>query len=130
MFTLKQLNDAHSKVKTGADFANYVKEIKALGLKSYEFIVSDGSIVYHGDLEQKIISGPIYETLSINPNSSSEKLQLSISIHQQGKTDFTTFCKQAAEAGVEKWVIDTKQMVCSYFDLKGKSLIAESIQSN
>lgn len=129
MFTLKQLKDAHSKVKTGADFPLYIKEIKALGLISYEFMVSDGSIIYHGEQDFKISSAPIYEMLSINPESSSELIQRSISIHQQGKTDLITFCNEAAEAGVEKWVIDTEHMVCTYYDAKGVTLVAEPIPS-
>jgi uncharacterized protein YbcV (DUF1398 family) len=35
-------------------------------------------------------------------------------MHQQGKTDFPTFCKHAAETGVEKWRVDISQMTCTY----------------
>ncbi|MDT3404233.1 DUF1398 family protein [Mucilaginibacter terrae] len=48
-------------------------------------------------------------------------------IHQQGQTDFATFCQQAADAGVEKWVIDTQAMLCTYYDLQGNALVAEPI---
>ena len=32
MFTAEQIITAHSKVKSGADFPNYIKDIKALGV--------------------------------------------------------------------------------------------------
>ena len=32
MFTLEQIKLAHSKVKSGADFPAYIKELKALGV--------------------------------------------------------------------------------------------------
>ena len=43
MFTVQQMKAAHAKVKTGADFPGYVKEIKQLGLIHYDFMVKDGS---------------------------------------------------------------------------------------
>jgi len=48
MFTVDQIKSAHSKVKSGADFPTYIKEIKALGVTHYEAYVSDGHINYHG----------------------------------------------------------------------------------
>ena len=127
MFTLQQLKAAHSKVKTGADFPYYVQEIKALGLIAYEFMVTDGSVVYYGENGHQVTAGAIYEPLKINVNPSADELRHTIAIHQQGKTDFITFCKQAANAGVEKWVIDTRKMLCTYQDNAGNDLVAEPI---
>ena len=36
MFTIQQIKEAHSKVKSGADFPKYVHDIIALGVTSYE----------------------------------------------------------------------------------------------
>ena len=48
MFTVEQIKAAHSKVKSGADFPNYIKEIEILGIIHYEAFVEDGHIDYHG----------------------------------------------------------------------------------
>ena len=48
MFTVEQIKAAHSKVKSGADFPAYIKEIKTLGVTHYEAYVTDGHINYHG----------------------------------------------------------------------------------
>jgi uncharacterized protein YbcV (DUF1398 family) len=127
MFTLQQLKAAHAKVKTGADFPRYIQEIKSLGLRSYEYLVQDGTTVYYGDDAHRVQSLPIYADKAINPDASAAALQHTIAIHQQGKTDFLTFCQQAAAAGVEKWVIDTERMVCTYLDKKGVVLVEEPI---
>lgn len=127
MFTLSDLKAAHAKVRTGADFPKYVQQIKALGLLYYEFVVTDGSIRYFGEKGYQVKSEPMYDNLIINPNASAEALQHSIAIHQQGQTDFLTFCRQVADAGVDKWVIDTQQMVCFYRDVFGKLVVAEAI---
>ncbi len=36
MFQLTDIKDAHSKVKSGADFPNYVQDLIKLGVKKYE----------------------------------------------------------------------------------------------
>jgi len=127
MFTEQQIKDAHSKVKTGADFPRYVQEIKKLGLVTYEYLVTDGTTVYYGKNSYEVRSAAKYLPLSIAAVSSAAALKHNISIHQQGQTDFLTFCRQAADAGVEKWVIDTKKMLCTYYDLQGNEMIAEPI---
>ena len=47
MFTVEQIKTAHSKVKSGADFPSYIKEIKSLGVTHYEAYVTDGHIDEH-----------------------------------------------------------------------------------
>ncbi len=127
MFTVEQMKAAHAKVKTGADFPAYVQEIKGLGLVYYEFWVKDGSLVYHGDHGYSVSREGSYALQRIAASGSSEKLRYTILIHQQGQTDFLTFCRQAAEAGVEKWVVDTEKMFCTYYDLAGNPLVEEPI---
>lgn len=33
MFTIEQIKEAHSKVKSGADFPNYIQDLIILGVK-------------------------------------------------------------------------------------------------
>jgi hypothetical protein len=39
MFAIEQIKAAHSKVKSGADFLNYVQDLIKLGITSYETLV-------------------------------------------------------------------------------------------
>jgi len=127
MFTVQQMKAAHAKVKSGADFPKYVQEIKSLGLAYYEYLVTNGTTVYHGENGYEVKSDPIYENTTIANPASAEKLRNYIQAHQQGLTDFLTICRQAAEAGVEKWVVDTQKMMCTYYDLAGNEMMAEPI---
>lgn len=127
MFTLQQMKAAHAKVKSGADFPRYIQEIKALGLKRYTYSVTDGTIIYYGENGYQVPAPAVYEPKSINPNASAEQLSHVIKIHQQGQTDFPTFCQQSAEAGVKQWVIDTERMLCIYEDSDGREMVSEPI---
>jgi len=64
-FELKQIKEAHSKVKTGADFPNYVQDLIGLGVKKYDTYVSDGHTLFFGDDNYQIKSKRKYARLNI-----------------------------------------------------------------
>lgn len=127
MFTLEQIKEAHSRVRTGADFPAYIQEMKKLGILSYEHFVSDGHIVYHGQDGFNLWAPPKWTQVPIALKGKEEVLRQEIKIHQAGKTDYLTFCRRSAEAGVEKWVVDMKKMICTYYNLSGGEMLGEPI---
>jgi uncharacterized protein YbcV (DUF1398 family) len=126
MFTAKQIRDEHNRVKTGADYPRYIQTLKAMGITHYEFGVANSLNTYFGNQHQ-VTDEPKYEHLFIADKSSKDALSHAIAIHQQGQTDFQTFCQMAAAAGVGKWVADLSKMVVLYLDKKGIPLLAEPI---
>ncbi|MHA3787200.1 DUF1398 domain-containing protein [Flavobacterium hauense] len=127
MFTIDQIKNAHSKVKSGADFPQYIQDIKALGVTDYSTFVTDGHSIFCGDNDHMAQSPVKYETLEIAETSSVSQLGKALKVHQAGGTDYMTFCRQAASAGVEKWVTDITRMTCTYYDIAGNALIVEDI---
>ncbi|MGA9649706.1 DUF1398 domain-containing protein [Pedobacter sp.] len=128
MFSIEEIKAAESKIKTGADFPQFIKEIKALGVVRNDVYVANGLSVYFNSDDYSVQASPDeYPELVINSESSAEKLEHALKIHQRGETDYFTFCKQAADAGVEKWLIDLNSMTCSYLDTKQTELVKEEI---
>jgi hypothetical protein len=101
--------------------------LKQLGLVGYEFMVTDGSAVYYGADGYKVNREPGYAPQPIMRPASPMALREAMGIHQQGGSDFPTFCRQAAAAGVEKWRIDIQRMLTIYFDSDGSVMVEESI---
>jgi uncharacterized protein YbcV (DUF1398 family) len=126
-FTVEQLKAAHSKVKSGADFPAYIKEIKAMGVTHYETFVNDGHINYYGANNYTAKVPAKYETITIADNANKEVFKAELLAHQQGKTDFLTFIKMCAETGIEKWEICMDKMTCTYFDKTGNEILVEKI---
>lgn len=127
MFTLEQIKTAHSKVKSGADFPKYIQELITLGVEAYSTYVVDGHAEYFGKDGYQIKSDAKYAVLNLSEKSDSQTFLNRLKAHQQGQTDYMTFCKDAAETGVEKWVVDTKAMTCTYYDLIGNMILEEKI---
>lgn len=127
MFTIEQIKTAHSKVKSGADFPKYIQSLKEIGVNAYDNYVSDGHTAYYGANSFQIKAESKYPVMEIGEIGLKEKLNDALRVHQQGQTDYYTFCQQAAEAGVEKWRVDMIEMTCTYYDKTGAELIVEDI---
>lgn len=129
MFTIYQIKEAHSKVKSGADFPSYVQDLIKLGVIKYESYVSDGHTLYHGNGGFQVQSDARYPTLTIAEHSNKIQFQKDLKDHQQGKTTYLTFCGDCATSGVEKWIVDMHKMSCTYYDKAGKEIVVETIPS-
>jgi uncharacterized protein YbcV (DUF1398 family) len=127
MFTLQQIKDAHAKVKSGADYPNYVQQLIQFGVVQYDTYLSDGHTEYRGKNNYTIRSSARDTLLEVADIRDNEKFIRFLKEHQQGKTDFITFCKQAAETGVEKWSVSMSEMTCTYYDKAGNKMLAEEI---
>jgi uncharacterized protein YbcV (DUF1398 family) len=127
MFTIEQITSAHSKVKSGADFPAYIQDLKKLGVTNYETFVSDGHTDYYGVDDYKTSSTAKYAVLSVVENSNVEQFKADLKAHQQGKTDYPTFCNDCAKSGIEKWVVSLGNMTCTYFNKSGNEILQEQV---
>jgi uncharacterized protein YbcV (DUF1398 family) len=127
MFTITQIQAAHSKVKSGADFPAYIKEIKLLGVNYYETYVSDGHTDYFSSDNEMATSPAKYIGLQIAEDANAEQFKIDLKAHQDGETDYLTFIESCASLGVEKWEVCMEKMTCTYFDKSGKEILVEQI---
>ena len=128
MFTIEQINSKRKPDTTGKEFPAFIADIKTLGVTRYDVYVMNGMTIYFGEGDFSAESGPVYETLLIEEESSADALKEALKVHQNGETDYTTFCREAAAAGVEKWVTDLGNMTVTYLDMAGNELVVEQIK--
>lgn len=127
MFTVEQIENAHRKVKSGADFPKYIQEIKQMGVVSFETWVINSHTEYFGKDDYKTSSEPQYAELLIADKVDKDRFIACLKIHQQGETDYYTFCTHCAETGIEKWIVNLDNMTCIYYDKAGMEILMEKI---
>lgn len=127
MFTVEQIELAHTHVKSGADFPKYIQQIKQMGVVAFETFVIDSHTEYYGNNNYQVKSQPKHKSLTIVDKSSNEKFIQYLKLHQRGETDYFTFCHHCAETGVEKWIVLLDEMTCTYYDKFGNKLLVEKI---
>lgn len=129
MFTLEQIKQAHDEVQTGADFSNYIQDLINLGVKGYDTLVNDGRVAYYGSDDYSVSTDKKYDVIKIASTANKERFIEFLVMHQDGQTDYFTFCQQAAQSGIAKWRVDIIEMTCTYFDTAGDAIVIEKIPS-
>lgn len=129
MFTIAQIKEAHSKVKSGADFPAYIQDLIALGVKGYDTFVNDGHVEYVGADNHRAVATETYDTITIAPFANKERFIEFLVMHQEGETNYLTFCNHAGQCGIARWRVDIIEMTCTYFDQSGAEILIEKIPS-
>lgn len=127
MFTIEQIKDAQKKIKTGADFPAYAQDLKALGLEGYHSYVADGRVIYYGTDGFFLDGGAQYGDKEIADESNAQLFKDRLKAHQKGQSTYPEFVQDSASSGVEKWEVDLKKMICTYFDRSGNTMLEEAI---
>ena len=127
MFTIEQIKEAHAKVQTGADFPNYIQDLIILGVKGYDTFINDGHVEYYGVNNYVVTSDEKYDTITVAPTANKERFIEFLVMHQDGQTDYLTFCNHAAQCGIAKWRVDILEMTCTYFDQAENEILIEKI---
>lgn len=127
MFTVEQIQSAHKKIKSGAEFPKYIQEIKQMGVTAFETWVKNSHTQYLGSNDYQIQSDPIYNELIISETSDRIAFLNYLKQHQRGETDYYTFCSHCAETGIEKWKVSIEAMTCTYYNKAGNEILVEQI---
>lgn len=127
MFTLDEITTAHQQVKSGADFPAYIQVIKKLGVSSYEAFVADGNTTFLGNNDYSVSTGKKHESIIISNYVDVEQFKIDLKKHQEGKTDYATFCNDCAKSGIEKWTVDLNENTCTYYDKFKNIILSEKI---
>lgn len=127
MFTLDQIQSAHSKVKSGADFPAFIQDLKSLCVESYDTFVTDGHTHYYGAKDFVNTTPAKFDPLRIAETPNTEQFKAGLKAHQQGKTSYPEFISMCAENGIEKWTVRMDRMTCTYNDLEGNEVLVEDI---
>lgn len=127
MFTIEQIEEAHGKVQSGADFPAYIRDLATLGVERYETFVADGLTNFYGPGDVKVGSGTAHEPLAVAHTADMAGFNEALKSHQQGGTDYPTFLADCAKHGVEKWEVKVGEGTCTYYDKTGRIVLEESI---
>ena len=127
MFTIDQIKEAHSKVQSGADFPVYIQDLIALGVQGYNTYVNDGRVEYFGADNFRVSTKNNYENITITTTANKERFIEFLVMHQDGQTDYLTFCNHAAQCGIAKWTVNIIEMTCTYYDSSEAPILIEKI---
>ena len=127
MFTVEQIREKLSRVRTGADFPVLAMNLKNIGVTYYVTSMKDGRSIFYGKNGYELLSGPNYEPILVADKVDTVQLKTDIANHQQGKSDYFEISRQSANNGIEKWAVCLTSMTCTYIDKTGNKVWVEHI---
>ncbi|HDB5872182.1 TPA: DUF1398 family protein [Staphylococcus aureus] len=125
-FKLSAIQQAHQQF-TGVDFPKLFKAFKDMGMTYNIVNIQDGTATYVHQSEDDIVTSSVKSNHPVAPSSNQSIVQDVLTRHQQGQTDFETFCDEMAQAGIYKWHIDIQAGTCTHIDLQEQAIISELI---
>ncbi|EJJ3731244.1 DUF1398 family protein [Staphylococcus aureus] len=125
-FKLSAIQQVHQQF-TGVDFPKLFKAFKDMGMTYNIVNIQDGTATYVHQSEDDIVTSSVKSNHPVAPSSNQSIVQDVLTRHQQGQTDFETFCDEMAQAGIYKWHIDIQAGTCTYIDLQEQAIISELI---
>lgn len=128
MFTLETILEAHARF-TGPDFPKLIARFKELGMVSNQVDIELGKVTYIAQDGSLLVNQGYKTVASIADVPNAEQAQKDLKRHQEGGTDFPTFCEDMAMSGILGWVIDLEQMTCTYLDKAENAVIVEAVPS-
>lgn len=127
MITLTDIETAQSKIGAASDFPQYIQDLKKLGIQKFSTLVENSQSVYWQKGGEPIVSAWKYKTLTIASKTDENTFVECLKMHQEGRTDYFTFCEDCAKSGIERWVMDLDQMTCTYIDHSGHEILVENV---
>ncbi len=127
MFTIEEIENLHLASEKGMDFIEFLNKLKEMNVEYYDFYVSDGRYKYTHIDGDSIETKPLYEKKEISTVSNVGMLKQSVKVHQNGDTDFLTFCRQASESGVMIWRVEITNLRVTYLGHDFGELLVENM---
>ena len=127
MISIEQIKEAISNVKSGADFPKFIQELIKLGVSRYGTFVKSRLSVFFGHNNDMITLEPKVENLYVADNTDAKQFKQDLKAHQEGNTDYITFCTDCAKSGIDRWEVDIVKMTCTYYDKADNIILVEAI---
>lgn len=125
-FTLEDIDLAHREV-TSATVRQYLTTLHDLGIVSYTTHISDGHSEYFDGNGDSLRSAAVHERYEVSDQADRNAARRAIEAHQSKQTDYFTFSRQLAAAGIGSWIMDTVRMTCTFCSKAGERLIEDDV---
>ena len=125
-FTLEDIDLAHRGV-TSATVRQYLATLHDLGIVSYTTHISDGHSEYFAGNGDSLCSAAVHERYDVSDQADRDAARQAIEAHQLKQTDYFTFSRQLAAAGVGFWIMDTVRMTCTFCSKADDRLIEDDV---
>ena len=86
--------------------------------------ICDGHSDFFDAAGNKLSTAPIHERLTVAERVDPKAAKLALGQHGRGETDYLTFARQLADAGIDTWLMDPRARTCTFCCQAGEKLFS------
>jgi uncharacterized protein YbcV (DUF1398 family) len=128
LFTIEQIDDLHERLGTMESLPDYLRSLSRIGVAWFDSYLRDGHSEFFSSDGRSVVSEAAHELLTIADVADRASVIDHLAQHQRGETDYVTLSMGLAASGVEKWTMDTNDLIVTYLDRRGNRLLIERLQ--
>ena len=127
MSEVPSIETCFESVKSGSDFSGFISTLLGNSVACYFHYVSTGNVIFVKHSGETVMLKNERELLSVRTEYDSDKVEFIVKQHFRGLMPYEDYCKQLAEAGVAKWVVDLSEMTRCYYSKRNGVIYSEAI---
>lgn len=127
MSGVPSIESCFESVKSGSDFSSFISILLGNGVACYFHYVSTGNIIFVKHSGETVMLKNERKLLSVQNEFDSDKVKFIVKQHFRGQVSYADYCKQLADAGVAKWVVDLSEMARCYYSKRNEVIYSEAI---
>jgi uncharacterized protein YbcV (DUF1398 family) len=122
MFTLDQINEIHDRYGASETLADYLSNLRAIGVERSVSFICDGHTDHHGADGYVVATPPTHDTFVVADVSDHDGFLAALQ-----DADYVKMSERLAASGVDRWVFDTRASTITYLDKAGNELLEEHL---
>lgn len=127
MVTLAQIEDVHDRLGSRESLGAYVRELREIGVSGYDSFLSDGRTEFSCSDGTTLTSGVHHEALAVVAEPDHAAIHDALAKAQRGDSSYLEMSKELADAGLERWSVDTVALTMTYVDIAGRHVLVEQL---
>ncbi len=125
-FSLEDIARVHQGV-ISRTVRDYLRKLHDLGVVAYTSHLSDGHSDYFDHDGAMLSSAAVHEQYDVSDRVDPEAARRAIDAHGRGETDYFTFSRELAAAGIGSWIMNPVDMTCTFCSKAGQRLLVDDV---
>lgn len=127
MVTLADLDVVHERLGKADTLDAYCRALADLGVTGYDSHVVDGRTVFHVDAADDLVTPAHHDLVEVATRPDHAAVHSVLARAAAGELGYVEMSELLGAAGLERWSVDTRQLVMTYVDVLGEPVLVEQL---
>ena len=129
MVTLAEIDAVHEQLGKADTLDAYCHALADLGVTGYDSYVFDGHTVFHLNSGDDLVTPAHHDLVEVATEPDHAAVHTVLGRAEAGELGYVEMSELLGAAGLERWSVDTRQLVMTYVDVHGEAALVEHLST-